>query len=321
MFWFQIFDLLISSEIDLPELRRGTARRADLRVMIDRGERGDARRTSWVHHYIQEGEAGPWLSLGRWESDYILRFHGFGDFHVSERRRSIHCSVEPDLRPATLRHLLLDQVIPLALAAHGRTVLHASAVLAGGSAIAFMGDSGAGKSTLVASFAMAGYPVVTDDSLLVTETPGAPHAVPSYPSVRLWPNAIALAEVPASLARGASGTRKRRLGRRAGLGFASEPAPLRAIFVLEPMEATTREPARVDRTPLSAREALVALVERAYRLDVSPGAPLGEEFKRLCRLAESVFMCRLSYRKHPDSLRMIKRIVQSEWLPGAASRR
>jgi hypothetical protein len=311
MFRLQIFDLLISSEIALPELRHGTARRADLRVTIDRGGRGDAARTSWIHHYSREGEAAPWLSLGRRELDYILRFHGIGDFHISQRRRSIHCSVEPDLPLRILRHLLLDQVIPLALAARGRTVLHASAVLAGGSAVAFMGDSGAGKSTLVASFAMAGCPVVTDDSLLVTETPGAPQAVPSYPSVRLWPDAIALAEAAGLPARHAHGTRKRRLGRRAGLDFASAPAPLRAIYVLEPMAAATGGPASVDAIPLSAREALLALVERAYRLDVSPGAPLGEEFKRLCRLAESVFVCRLSYRKHPDSLRMIKKIVQN----------
>jgi hypothetical protein len=91
------------------------------------------------------------------------------------------------------------------------------------------------------------------------------------------------------------------------------------IYVLEPMDRATGEPSSVDATPMSAREALLALVERAYRLDVSPGAPLVEEFKRLCRLAESVPICRLSYRKHPDCIRMIRKIVDRDSCVGSTS--
>jgi hypothetical protein len=308
----QIYDQVLSSEIAFPELRRGIRRRADLHVSIDRKGRIDDARTRWICHHTNEGEPAPWFSVGRAASDYLLRFPGLGDFRISHRRRLIHCSALRDLPAATLRHVFLDLVVPLALAARGRTVLHAGAVLARGGVVAFMGDSGAGKSTLVASFAMTGHAVVADDCLLVTETPRALHAVPSYPGVRLWPDAIALTKAGSSSVRGISRTWKRRLGRRSGLDFASEPAPLRAVYVLKPVDQMTAGPATVATNSMSAREALLAFVEHAYRLNISRGAPLVQEFRRLCRLAEAVPVRRLLYRKHPDCIRMISEIVDRD---------
>ena len=45
----------------------------------------------------------------------------------------------PDSPPETIRHLLLNQVLPLVLSRRGRTVLHASAVSYAGRVAAFIG--------------------------------------------------------------------------------------------------------------------------------------------------------------------------------------
>jgi hypothetical protein len=310
---FQIFDQILSSAIAFSELRPGLPQRADLKVSVDRKGRGDDARTVWCCHYVNDGERSPWLSLGQATSGYVLRFRDIGDFRISQDCRGIHCSVQRNLPAETLRHVLLDQVIPLALAARGRTVLHAGAVLAPGGVIAFMGDSGAGKSTLVASFAMTGHPIFADDCLLVVdETPEAPQAVPSYPSVRLWPDALALVKASVPWDGVANRALKRRLGQSSGLGFALASAPLRAVYLLQSVDQDMAKPATVTSLPMSTSEAVLAFIQHAYRLAVRPGAPLVDEFTRLCRLAESVLVRRLLFSKHPDSIQMIRDVVDSD---------
>src|SRR5690606_8330052 len=91
-----------------------------------------------------------------------------------------------DVPPATLRHGLLDQVIPMCLGQLGRQVLHASAVrLADGRVLGFVGQSGLGKSTLAAAFAAAGASILTDDCLLIEPRGPGFAAIGNYPGVRL----------------------------------------------------------------------------------------------------------------------------------------
>ncbi|TAJ26289.1 MAG: hypothetical protein EPO64_06630, partial [Nitrospirae bacterium] len=104
----------------------------------------------------------PWLSCAKIEQGYLLRFHKLADFTVDAEGREIVGVPEADTSPDTLRHLLLDNVLPLALTLQGHDTLHATAVLTTQGVCAFIGPSGAGKSTLAASFLFAGYPVLSD---------------------------------------------------------------------------------------------------------------------------------------------------------------
>lgn len=72
------------------------------------------------------------------------------------------------------------------------------------------------------------------------------------------------------------------------------------------------KPATAISLPMSTSEAVLAFIQHAYRLAVRPGAPLVDEFRRLCRLAESVLVRRLLFSKHPDSIQMIRDIVESD---------
>lgn len=69
--------------------------------------------------------------------------------------------------------LVLAQVLPLAAVLRGLELLHASAVMIAGRAVAFLGGSGVGKTTLAGRIAARGAPLVTDDVLALE--PAGPH--------------------------------------------------------------------------------------------------------------------------------------------------
>ena len=99
----------------------------------------------WLNHwYSPDGTI--WLAFAKVEAGYLLRFPELADFIVSTDARSVCCYPRADIPLETIRHLLLNQVIPLVLSQLGGIVLHAAACAMPQGAIAFMGSTGAGKS-------------------------------------------------------------------------------------------------------------------------------------------------------------------------------
>ncbi len=88
---------------------------------------------------------------------------------------------------------LLGPVLGFILRLHGRLVLHASAAVVDGTVVAFAGPGGSGKSTTAAYFALRGFPVVTDDIVVLRETSEGEIVVePDSPIIRLWPQSSEL---------------------------------------------------------------------------------------------------------------------------------
>src|SRR5262245_27814108 len=107
--------------------------------------------------------------LYRVDAGYLLRFPGLADFEISADGLAVRCQPTPETTDATSRHLYINQVLPLVLGRLGKMVFHASAVESDGGALAFVAESSRGKSTLAASFAMAGSPLLTDESVVLDE--------------------------------------------------------------------------------------------------------------------------------------------------------
>jgi hypothetical protein len=187
---------------------------------------------------------------------------------------------------ATVRHLLLDQLLPRLIAADELAVLHASGVLVDGGVVAFVAPSGGGKSTLAVMLGRLGTPIVSDDALVVRATPGGVLAVPSYPGLRLAPAMIATLDEPLETVPLGDGSTKQRILTGGALRFAAKAAPLRSIAVL----------ARTDRcapdvTPLHGAFAVDAVLRAAFPpLDRSDEARL---FTKAAALADSVPVLRL----------------------------
>ena len=132
------------------------------------------------------GKDERWLEFYRLDTGFLLRFPGLADFTMTDAGTDITCRPVTGVSAATIEHLYLNQILPLAQNAAGALSFHGSAVVIEDFAIAFLGPSGRGKSTLAASFAVKGQAFLTDDGLITEERNGTYHILPSHPSIRLW---------------------------------------------------------------------------------------------------------------------------------------
>jgi hypothetical protein len=269
----------------------------------------DATSSMEPFHRWMTPEGDVWTEFFRIGTDYLLRFPGKADFHVSadglhiEERPVAGCSRE------TLAHLYQNQVVPLALSRQGYLVLHASAVMLEGRAIAFLGRTGQGKSTLAASLARSGGALLTDDGLQIEMRESQPFAVPSHPSLRLWEDSRqALGGPELALAPPLDYTSKSRITGGGGLAFADAPAPLALSVVLG--EAAQSEPSTL---PLKPAEAMMAMVANSFVLDVSESAMLARHFEHIAALAALPMHYRLDYPRSYDKLPSVRKAIRAQF--------
>jgi hypothetical protein len=302
---YHAYGLTLASSIHLPELPRSHHGSPDLSITLGSG-RLEESGWRWVQ---RADERGAWLDVGHRPGAHRLRFESGGDFVVSDENLRVRVYPAPSVAPHTLRHLLLDQVVPLVISHRGCFVLHASAFVTGSDAVAFIGPAGAGKSTLAASFCTNGAHLLADDALVVSAGAGGLIANPAYPGVRLWPDVAESMNRTGVRSdwRVASYTDKRRLGTRHGLSCATSPASLRRIYMLSDEKAAN---ARITR--LSAREAIMALLAHTYVLDVSDRKRIGDRFARVCAMSPAADVRLLAYTRTLDGLARVRDAVLAD---------
>jgi hypothetical protein len=164
---------------------------------------------------------------------------------------------------------LLGPVLGFVLRLRGVTCLHASAVAVDGQAIALVGSPGAGKSTIAAAFAQCGFSVVADDVVALAEDGRNFQVQPGYPRLNLWSDSVrALFGSDEALPRITPTWDKRylELGDN-GLGFAANPLPLGAIYVLGTREGDLAAPVIDDIAGSNALRDLVTNTYVNYLLD------------------------------------------------------
>jgi len=167
----------------------------------------------------------------------------------------------------------------------GATLFHASAVAIGDKAIALLGPAGAGKSTTAAAFALAKFPVLSDDIVAVTEQDRDFLVQPAYLRLCLWPDSVeALYGSPEALPRLAESWEKRGLELGGSYQFEKRSLPLAAVYVLGD---------RISPSPggtiarLAPREFLISLVGNRYANRL-PNQMRAQEFDTLARLVNRV---------------------------------
>ena len=306
---YKVCDLILESNVPLPGLVHAEGKEPECTFQLLPAQGPGPVACHWFHHWrLPDGAL--WLSIAKQESGYLLRFPDLADFLVFADRRDIRCYPGPGIPMETIRHLFLDQVIPLALSQRGRVVLHASAVATSEGAIAFLGETGRGKSTLTASFVQQGFPLLTDDCFLLEEAGGQLFGIPSYPGVRLWPDVIsALFEREPVLSQVAHYTAKKRWGIDSSrLPFCADSVPLRRAYVLaHPQEMA--ETSAISIVSLSLQDALMELVKHAYRLDITDRQRLGEEFECIGRVATLLRISRLAFPRDLSLLPTIREAI------------
>ena len=241
-----------------------------------------------------------WAQTAREGAAFYVRVTGFADFRITPG--AIVVRAEPSARESTIRHLLLDQVLPIAMAAEGHLVLHASAVYrADVGIIALAGPAGAGKSTLAAALVREGWSMASDDGVVVEDVEGCPVAVPAYPGLRMWPDAAdATGLTGSAISEVAEYSAKVRVTGR----DVCPPAPLRAVYAIESAEAC-----RVE--ALGDRDATMALVEHAYRAEPYEPAALTGQLEACAAVVTRVPVTRLLVPRDLSQLARAARVVSA----------
>jgi hypothetical protein len=238
-------------------------------------------------------------------------------FAVEAEGGAITCHPVEGLPASTLEHLLIDQVLPRALAHSGHLVFHAGCVATPFGAVGFLGDSGAGKSTLCGAFAQSGHPLLGDDGVVVRRTPLSGHtAIATYPGLRLLPSSFAhLFDVEAAGRPVAHYTEKCRLDpHHDAIALATGAHPLLAFYVL-------REGAAVDVDDLPQREAFMALLGASFQLHLDDPERSRRLFAQIGALQDAVPIRRLTYPRDLSRLAEVRAAVLADAAGRAAPAR
>jgi hypothetical protein len=218
--------------VDLPELERAREGCPDFRVALGVVDLPNHDRPT----DFEERQGRDWLTLWDRSPDVVFRYSDTARFRyeVSAGGTEIVVDAHADVPPQTIRHLLIDDVIPHAIARSGVPVFHGAGVAINGEALLIVGDSAVGKSTLSVALARAGGALIADDCVVVDPTSCGLVAEPSYASARLSEHTARA--LLGDRARGRPFTHySHKLRFSDGVTFATDPVPIRGVV-------------RVDRT-------------------------------------------------------------------------
>ena len=307
---YRIFDIQIDSNIPIPELPEVEQGEASISFRLSPDSFSDEGKLKWYHHWrLSNGEIT--ISCARLEEDYFLRFPELADFWISREGDQIECFFIPGTSEETIRHLLIDQLIPRLVAHQGRIVLHASAIKMKGGMIAFLGESGWGKSTLATSFYEHGYPLLTDDCLLLKPEIRRIVGVPSYSGARLWSDSLeAVVNDKSSVHPMAHYSSKKRLIFPNNLKNKVFQLPLTAIFVLKSPDES-KELNNVTVVPLRGAKMIMELVKHSFHLDVTDRDKISTQFETLGAVTKtSLPIYLLSYPREHTLLESVHKIIE-----------
>lgn len=289
--WYQAFGMRIRSEFVLPELESAGPGAADV----------------WIRrHAVDRAPPPPGVlrTIDVGDDEIYLGFHSIGKY-------LIHGSfvVDVDLTDGFSEDLvgftLLGPVMALLLHRRGLFTLHGGAAIVNGGAAIFVGDKGAGKSTTIGAMVAAGYDILTDDIVAISDSGSAPRIVPAYPMIKLTDAAISafgqehFALIPTNV----PDFDKRRV-RLADMP-STEPAEPRAIYVLETSDTPGVEP--LDR--LQSYQALLRFsYATRFGQKLIQGAAAAEHMRHCAALSANVPVYRL---RPPRDLTRLAEFIDS----------
>lgn len=237
------------------------------------------------------------------EIEYQLQFWDEAVALIDPQKKTLRMhALSPDSTPATLEHLLHDQVFPRLLAHEGQLVVHAGAVEIDKRLALFLGESGMGKSTLVASFYQAGAALLGDDALVVSAEGDGFSGQSLYRGLRLLPDSLASLFPQQTETRPmAHYSSKQRLTIAVPESQDNSPQPLGALFFLAP--ATDNQ--TITLRHLTKAESCMGIIRNSFSLDPSDPLLARSKLQQAAALANHVDAFELSYPRNYASLAQV----------------
>jgi hypothetical protein len=285
---YQLYGLAIESAVALPLPQTGDQGGADVRLVYSGRSAAPLPAAERGGRDLAIDDRGWQLRFRRMTGDWV----SFRYCHATRQLVVTGTDAWDDIIP-----LLLGVAAGVLLRHRGSCVFHGSAVAHRGGAVAVLGPSGAGKSTLAGALMAKGARLVTDDLIV-------PERLADGFAVQAGHRRLSL-ERDAADALPLNGTSSvwfpsRSKGSKLWIdadalpgGFATEPAPLSAIYVLEPRDVSRTRPEVVA---LPARSAVVALMQQIYGVDWI-GQPTAELLRHCTEVASRVPVAHL-HRPH-----------------------
>ncbi|HEU5076819.1 MAG TPA: hypothetical protein VFU02_21665 [Polyangiaceae bacterium] len=204
-----------------------------------------------------------WPVIARQAGGYRLNFGEESEFWLSGDGQKIRC-FRSTPATATVRHYLLDHVLPRALDLWGLNPLHSTAVATSRGVLAFLGASGTGKSTIAAALVARGCELVSDDCLVLSRSASSILAAPSYPGLRLHQDVCDVLGFDRGLRPMADYSPKQRAT--GGVPLAKKDLPLLVVYALSRTDVSGVSLAEF--APLGPADATMMLAGSAFRIDV-----------------------------------------------------
>jgi hypothetical protein len=233
-----------------------------------------------------------------------LRWTDLFEFLISADGRRIGGRPLQGASLESFQTYLVTQVLSFALLKQGFEPLHATAVLIGDKAVAFLGDCGYGKSTLGGLFLKYGYRLLTDDLLVLT--PSLPIGTgfmghPGLPRIKLFPHA-ARALIPGAPAGTPLNPETSKLIIPLSASQITDRAvPIGALYILNsPKHDDALN--RIEIKDCTQREACLALLSNTFNTIDLDSSRLGQQFNHAAAVVRRTPVRLLSYPRRMDRL-------------------
>ena len=239
---------------------------------------------------------------------FLLLVEGVARYLVTDGKQVV-IQREPGAEHEEITLFLLGCAFAPLLQQRGLLPLHCSGIVVEGGCIAFVGHSGIGKSSLAGAFLKRGYPILTDDILVISlVSDGTPQAYPGYPQLKLWPDTISkLGEARQSLLPIRPGIDKFRRPIREE--FYKDALPLKRLYVLGISDA-----GEIEMAPMSGSAKLTAIISHTYHLGFLKGLGKGPEHFRQCNaLAERLTVKKVTRPREPYLLEELADALEADF--------
>ena len=281
---------VISSAIDLPELPKTTGDENAAYYFFLSESCLTEEKTELItpiYHWRSESDNTISLSLAKSGTIYQLIFPTVALFEIRYETKSITAYAHPKTTVATIRHLLLDQVLPRVFAHFKNwTLFHASSVIFKDRIICFIGDSGYGKSTLAAACTENGFAMPSDDCTRLFEKNGQIFAMPNYYGLRLFTDSIAQTAIQSGA------EQPTQTGNRGKIRILSKQPPMAqpvaALFLLaDPLRRVDVGRQECKISSCNRADIVISLLKYCYCLDVHDENYIKSQFLQVSSIASS----------------------------------
>ncbi|MDS0260022.1 hypothetical protein NDI56_11515 [Haloarcula sp. S1CR25-12] len=295
---YTVFDRRVRSSIRLPSLREpGDSGHVGPEIRIDRGSLpADPTEIPDPSTRVYADPEGEFTVHETASGTFYWFYDGVGTLRIRDGRE-LTLSPVPESTAAARRRFVRGPGLRSALVQQGAVVLHASAVVIDGRAVAFAGPSGRGKSTTAGAFLAAGHDLLTDDVL-----PCDPAGRPVVPSGAPSLSVDARASAALGLGQSSEATAEVAVEDR----FAAGTYPLAAVYLLT-------DGADVDIERLSAQRGVFGLLKASYAIYRATDRTAQQAHLDACgTLADAVDVCRLTRPRSLDALETLVARVERD---------